>query len=815
MTAVGVSFDGTRLNDAEALGSVWTDTTNKAASLEPDLVWQNTYSVSEKVGTSELGVGYTNGTGVDMSSPDLVAMPKVTISNLGALNNEGSTGAIVMIGSGGYNNNYNQYYVAGKDSWEPVQRWLFPFIDPNVSAFIDSTTGTPNINSINWFAFKATFSGSSKAENLAMDAIDYCQSGKGLTLINGTSTDPPGTFQDFLDYDEGTQNNRYGVVFSLKGTIFCNLTLTIGTATATEFDSYDEAVNFTGGRLNTGAQGIAVDLQNASTVVGFTRNVLKSIGRDALKRFFDTDHQVDGTNEELDIIGHGFETGEAVLYSKGGGTEAIGLTDATQYWVEAVTVDSISLHTSRQNAMTAATPVNLTASTAGNGENHSLRRQPYNTAHFTQTGSSGTLVCTGVNFIRFGSLSFTSATTLTNCTFVEPYSFTASGVAVTGCRFEGAVSVEGEYLISDTVANVELYVDCTFVAGSNGGHAVRVTGTASTLDLDNVTWTGYGNDPGLGDGMAFHTISDVDATNDEIDYIGHGWTSGDPVYYSKYDPSDGSLGTDSLDASLADGALVYVRAVTADSVSLHWTRYAAENNLDKIPLATGSTGETHSLYSADAALVNNTGSAMQVNVTNGGNAPSVRNIGAAQTTVVVNPVTLTIAVIDSATSTAIQYVRVLVYADTGGNLPAEAAISSITRSGTTVTVTTSSAHNLTTGDKVLIEDTVPSGALNNEAEYTGVKTVTVTGASEFTFTVTGTPTTPATRSYEFWQVLIANDLTTAGGLATASRTLSADQPVKGVAFKGTAIPTYKAQPISGTMSSSSNTTITVPMQSDD
>lgn len=66
------------------------------------------------------------------------------------------------------------------------------------------------------------------------------------------------------------------------------------------------------------------------------------------------------------------------------------------------------------------------------------------------------------------------------------------------------------------------------------------------------------------------------------------------------------------------------------------------------------------------------------------------------------------------------------------------AIASITRVGAVATVTTTGSHGLATNDKVYI-----SGAA--ETEYNSISaTVTVTGATTFTYAVTGTPATPAT-----------------------------------------------------------------------
>lgn len=65
------------------------------------------------------------------------------------------------------------------------------------------------------------------------------------------------------------------------------------------------------------------------------------------------------------------------------------------------------------------------------------------------------------------------------------------------------------------------------------------------------------------------------------------------------------------------------------------------------------------------------------------------------------------------------------------------AVTSITRASTTATVTTGIAHGFSTNDVITI-----LGA--NQADYNGAKTITVTGASTFTYTVANSPATPAT-----------------------------------------------------------------------
>lgn len=69
--------------------------------------------------------------------------------------------------------------------------------------------------------------------------------------------------------------------------------------------------------------------------------------------------------------------------------------------------------------------------------------------------------------------------------------------------------------------------------------------------------------------------------------------------------------------------------------------------------------------------------------------------------------------------------------------PVAVSVSSITRASQVATVTTASAHGFTTGDYVTM-----AGAA--QSEYNGEVQITVTGATTFTYTVSGSPASPAT-----------------------------------------------------------------------
>jgi head-tail adaptor len=71
------------------------------------------------------------------------------------------------------------------------------------------------------------------------------------------------------------------------------------------------------------------------------------------------------------------------------------------------------------------------------------------------------------------------------------------------------------------------------------------------------------------------------------------------------------------------------------------------------------------------------------------------------------------------------------------NTPLAKSVSSITRSSQTATVTTAAAHGFSTGDYVL-----HAGA--TQTEYNVEALITVTGATTYTYTVSGSPASPAT-----------------------------------------------------------------------
>lgn len=146
-------------------------------------------------------------------------------------------------------------------------------------------------------------------------------------------------------------------------------------------------------------------------------------------------------------------------------------------------------------------------------------------------------------------------------------------------------------------------------------------------------------------------------------------------------------------------------------------------------------------------------------------------------------VPVTVTTLDAADSTDIASARVLLKAASGSTV-------TMTRSGSTVTVT-HTAHGLRDNTKVVI-----AGA--TQGEYNGVKTITYVDANTYTFTVSGTPATPATGTITSYRVILDGVTDSNGDLTdSAVELIGSSLTVNGTARKGTSAPYYKPVPLSG------------------
>lgn len=235
-------------------------------------------------------------------------------------------------------------------------------------------------------------------------------------------------------------------------------------------------------------------------------------------------------------------------------------------------------------------------------------------------------------------------------------------------------------------------------------------------------------------------------------------------------PADAALITDSSFTSPGTGHAMEIGGTAANMTlnGVSFSNYAASN---------GSTGN-------EAIYVKIASGSMTISI-QGGSTPSIRTDGC--TVTVQNAVTVKVTAKDADSAAAIQNARVLLYATTGSSV-------TITRSGSTATVS-HSAHGKVNNDKVAI-----LGA--DQGEYNGTKTITVVDANSYSFTVSGTPATPATGTILSHRVIL-DALSDASGIVqnTAFNYVS-DLAVSGRVRKGSSATYYKTSPLSGTIGAS-------------
>lgn len=217
----------------------------------------------------------------------------------------------------------------------------------------------------------------------------------------------------------------------------------------------------------------------------------------------------------------------------------------------------------------------------------------------------------------------------------------------------------------------------------------------------------------------------------------------------------------------------------------------------------GSNG-TASSGSTDAAIYNNSGGAVTINVS-GGTTPAVRNGAGATTTVISGAVDVTLTVTD-VTGAAISGAQVMVAAaNATGDLPYQESVT-IANSSTTATVTHTS-HGMSSGDKVLIK-----GASHHQNR--GVFSITVTGTNTYTYTMASAPGSNPTGTITATWVALSGTTNGSGQIAT-NRVFSIDQPVSGWARKSSEAPYFKTGPVSGTIDSGTGATLSALLIADE
>ena len=340
---------------------------------------------------------------------------------------------------------------------------------------------------------------------------------------------------------------------------------------------------------------------------------------------------------------------------------------------------------------------------------------------------------------------------------------------------------------------------CTLTCPTSG--SMDWSDSNSTADMRDSVISGFdqgilnGGSGNVWTGNTFTDCGQVETTGADMEnctYSGYtGAANTSQLYWNSTSDPDGELdGSSFTMPATATHAIEFPTGMTNQSITIRncdFTGYSASNNVND---------STFNVLATTGTLT--------INVIGGSGNVSYRSAGAT-VNVVQNPVTTLVNVTDS-DATALSGVRVyLPVTSSAGGYPFEDSVT-ITRSGSTATVS-HTAHSLSSNQWVVI-----AGA--DQQEYNGVKQITVTGVNAYTFTVSGTPTTPATGTIESTAVVI-HGTTDGSGQISDSRTFSADQPVTGWARKSTSSPYFKQGPINGDIDSSNGATFNIQLISDE
>lgn len=641
MAAISFTADITRQNDMDTTASFGTIGGGPGASILSALRYQGTAAGARRVNSANTDFGFdvAEGTARDTTTAAFRNFGfKGFISQVGDLN---ANGLKLRLGSAG--TAYHEW-IMGDDGTIPTPGYQYPltggfivkFVDATLRAWLNGTTGNPDETAIDEYGITANISATSNGENLALDALDWIEN--GFYMVGGDGADADGTFQDFVDEDEGEGSasfDRTGLWTSRAGVIFFvgNHSVGVtsaGTATATEFTDSFKTLVCPGDYVRQGFNALNFDITNASTVVDIANVNVTGSGRSGIKLLFDSgaapnNGDVDTAADDIAYTAHGLITGEQVLYSQengtgtvvsltGGESELVTSTTGAYYYAIRVDADNFAVATSFANAL-AGTRAALSTATGI----HSFTRTPDTRPDLVVTSDAapGTFDWADSNLVSMRNITLGNEAELSGCQIVTCQKLTLGDGILTNCVINRPTVWAGEAFVDSTTVFASTTADgaisgCTFIAGDTGGHAIEFN-TAGTYTFEDNIFTDYGPAATTFDSSSG---SIVDLGNDDITITGHPYTDGDLVYYS----DEGGTAI----TGLTDQDTYYVNSIDANTISLHTSRADAVGDTNRVNMTVLGTG-THAFYSANAAVYNSSGGLVTLSITGSGNAPSIRN----------------------------------------------------------------------------------------------------------------------------------------------------------------------------------------------
>jgi hypothetical protein len=254
---------------------------------------------------------------------------------------------------------------------------------------------------------------------------------------------------------------------------------------------------------------------------------------------------------------HTLPTGQAVVFSAGGGTAPTGLVEGTTYFVRAVSTTAITLHTSLAGAQANSGVVDITA--AG-------------------TGTAFTLTASTINLdLTFAASNINTTTDV--ITVAHPFTtgtqviFNARG----GTAPSGLVNNDSYFVRNTSFTSFTLHPTAADAAADSNKIDITVAGVGLAFRL-------------YADQTDFAPVN-VDTSTNRITRS-HNFVTGDTVKFT--------TGGGVAPSPLVDGYYYFVRAISATEISLHGSAADATSNTSPADFSTTGTGSLFMLTKTTA-----------------------------------------------------------------------------------------------------------------------------------------------------------------------------------------------------------------------
>lgn len=296
-------------------------------------------------------LNYTNAEGQTSFDDGVKASGTITVTSFAAAHLTAATGTVTVV-------DYTQ--LAGK-TVTVRSTVLTEGVDWNAATDNDTTAASLEL------AIEAVADIDSSATNAVITVVAHTKGTVGNGYALATDADPAGltvsgafltgginaavvtvaghTLTESTDWNSVTNNNT--AADNLAAAIDALSEVTAANPAAAVITVVAAAVGTAGNAYDTSVSGAGVTVQQATLTGG-------------------TDSDINDTDDEITIVGHGYETGDKVNFDKLTGTVPTGLTDNTDYWIIAVDDDTIQLADSYAHAI-AETALDIAGAAAGGG----------------------------------------------------------------------------------------------------------------------------------------------------------------------------------------------------------------------------------------------------------------------------------------------------------------------------------------------------------------------------------------------------------------------------------------------------------------